>query len=94
MCCLGYEYSDAREDIAPPDAETISVAEDLEESEVVVVSSDSLADSVEPVMRPPTSRSGMTQEPQQTAQQPGMQDRREKRRKWHPRKRRRKPHKT
>lgn len=93
MCCLGYEYSDAREDIALTDTETISVAEDVEEGEVIVVSSDSLAESVEPVTRPTTGRSGMPQEPQQTAQQPGMEERREKRRKWHPRKRRRKPHK-
>lgn len=93
MCCLGYEYSDACEDTALTDTETISVAEDVEEGEVIVVSSDSLAEPVEPVMRPTTSESGMPQKPQQTAQQPGMQERREKRRKWHPRKRRRKPHK-
>jgi cell fate regulator YaaT (PSP1 superfamily) len=93
MCCLGYEYSDAREDIALTDTETISVAEEVEEGEVVVVSSDSLGDSVEPAMLSAAVRSGMPQGPQQAGQQPGTQERREKRRKWHPRKRRRKPHK-
>ncbi len=93
MCCLGYEYSDAREDIALTDTETISVAEEVEEGEVVVVSSDSLGDSVEPAMLSATVRSGMPQGPQQAGQQPGTRERREKRRKWHPRKRRRKPHK-
>jgi cell fate regulator YaaT (PSP1 superfamily) len=93
MCCLGYEYSDAREDIVLTDTETISVAEEVEEGEVVVVSSDSLGDSVEPAMLSAAVRSGMPQGPQQAGQQPGTQERREKRRKWHPRKRRRKPHK-
>jgi len=93
MCCLGYEYSDAREDIALTDTETISVAEEVEEGEIVVVSSDSLGDSVEPAMLSAAVRSGMPQGPQQAGQQPGTQERREKRRKWHPRKRRRKPHK-
>jgi cell fate regulator YaaT (PSP1 superfamily) len=91
MCCLGFEYSETSpEGISLPDIETISVAED-EESEVIVASSDSFTETVVPVSQPDISVTESRREPQQPEQQPGREEKKGKRRRWHPRKRRRKP---
>lgn len=92
MCCLGFEYSEAgRGNAQLPDTETVSISED-EASEVIVSSSDLLPQAVEPAAHQPAAgevNSGS--QPQQTESQSGKPEKREKRRKWYPRKRRKKP---
>jgi cell fate regulator YaaT (PSP1 superfamily) len=88
MCCLGFEYSESMpEDTALPEVETLSIMEEpeKEQGELVVASSDSDTESAPDVR----SDAGPPRPPQ--ADQPEQKRSRGKRRKWHPRKRRRKP---
>jgi len=86
MCCLGFEYSESSpEDTALPEIEALSILDEpeKEQGELVVASSDS---GPEPVPEP-RSDAG----PPQPSTQPEQKRSRGKRRKWHQRKRRRKP---
>ena len=85
MCCLGFEYSESMpEDTALPEIETLAIVDEPEkEGELVVASSDSEMNA-SPELRPDA---GSRQPSTQTEQKKS----RGKRRKWHPRKRRRKP---
>jgi cell fate regulator YaaT (PSP1 superfamily) len=92
MCCLGYEYSEAQqqEETGLFEEEAISLA-DEDEEEIVVVSSDALLSLKEPDMQsqqgiPPAAETG------QPGRQPEGQEKKEKRRKWRPKKRRKKFH--
>jgi len=90
MCCLGFEYSETSpEGTSVPDIETISVAED-EESEVIIASSDSFTETVAPVSQPNVSATESRREQQQPEQHPGREEKKGKRKRWHPRKRRKK----
>jgi cell fate regulator YaaT (PSP1 superfamily) len=91
MCCLGFEYSEMSSgDTSLPDADNIAVSED-EQNEVVVVSGDPSAETPQPVVQPITVRTDQHQSPQPTEQQSANKGKKEKRRKWHPRRRKRKP---
>jgi hypothetical protein len=85
MCCLGFEYSESMPaDTVLSETETFSIVDEPErESELVVASSDSEMETA------PEVRSDAG--PRQPAAQPEQKRSRRKRRKWHPRKRRRKP---
>jgi len=85
MCCLGFEYSESMpEDTSLPEIETLSIVDEPEkEGELVVASSDSEMETV-PEVR---SDSG----PRQPSTPPEQKRSRGKKRRWHPRKRRRKP---
>jgi cell fate regulator YaaT (PSP1 superfamily) len=88
MCCLGFEYSESMpEDTALPEVETLSIMEEpeKEQGELVVASSDSDTESAPDVR----SDAGPPRPPQ--ADQSEQKRSRGKRRKWHPRKRRKKP---
>jgi cell fate regulator YaaT (PSP1 superfamily) len=89
MCCLGYEYSNSiREDAAYIEAE-MPVPEEGESVELVVASSDVPGDT------PGTPQQSAGNEPSrdssQPSPQPENQEQTEKRRRWHPKKRRKKP---
>lgn len=85
MCCLGFEYSDTSlDDISMAESDTVSVSEeDMEEA--VVASSETPA---EPVVQPELS---LREDPEQPGSPEKKTETKPKRRKWHPRKRRRKP---
>ncbi len=95
MCCLGYEYSEAlQEEPAYSENETIALTDDEEAGEIVVASSEPLVDAQEPApQRTPEGGSppqGLPDAQQQT-QKPGRKD---KRRKWYPRKRKKRKQNT
>jgi cell fate regulator YaaT (PSP1 superfamily) len=85
MCCLGFEYSESMpEDTSLPEAETLSIVDEPEkEGELVVASSDSEIETA------PEARSDSG--PRQPSTQHEQKKPRGKRRRWHPKKRRRKP---
>lgn len=92
MCCLGYEYSETlQEEPALSESETLAVTEDEEAGEIVVASSDTLIEAGEqtPQIVPQTGSS--SQQPAESSQQPEKPGRRDKRRKWYPRKRKKRP---
>lgn len=94
MCCLGFEYSEAfSEDAALIEEEVLAVPETEEVGEVIVASSDSLAETVEPVTQPSPFSGGPSKEAQLPIQQPGNQEKKDKNKKWHMKKRRRRFHK-
>ncbi len=88
MCCLGFEYSEApQEEPAYSERETLAITEDQEAGEIVVTSSDSLVDATE---SPPVPVAEGTPEPQKrpgSIQQQEKSGRRDKRRRWHPKRR-------
>lgn len=93
MCCLGFEYSEAfSEDAALIEEEALAVPENEEVGEVIVASSDSLPETVEPVTLPSLLSGGSSKEAQQPIQQPGNQQKKDKNKKWHMKKRRRRFH--
>ena len=85
MCCLGFEYSESMpEDTALPEIETLAIVDEPEkEGELVVASSDSEMNAAPELRADAGSRQPSTQTEQKKSKG--------KRRKWHPRKRRRKP---
>ncbi len=84
MCCLGFEYSETS---LMAESDTVSVSEeDMEEA--VVASSETPAEPAELVVQPELS---LREEPEQPAGPENKTENKPKRRKWHPRKRRRKP---
>jgi cell fate regulator YaaT (PSP1 superfamily) len=88
MCCLGYEYSEApQEEPVYSESETIAITEDEEAGEIVVASSDSLVDANEPSTQRATEGNAASQKPPDSVQQQEKPGRRDKRRKWYPRKR-------
>jgi cell fate regulator YaaT (PSP1 superfamily) len=88
MCCLGFEYSEISSGYNPSsDAGTGPVSED-EENEIVVISDDALPVAPRPVNDLVTVRAEETGGPKPDGQQAVKQ--KEKRKKWHPRRRRRK----
>ncbi|MBM4145277.1 MAG: hypothetical protein FJ240_03240 [Nitrospira sp.] len=94
MCCLGFEYSETfSEDAALIEEEALAVPENEEAGEVIVASSDSLAETVEPVAQPSLLSGGPSREAQRPIQQPESQEKKEKNKKWHMKKRRRSFHK-
>ncbi|MFZ5907464.1 MAG: PSP1 domain-containing protein [Nitrospirota bacterium] len=91
MCCLGYEYSETLpEEALLPEDETITVAEEGEE-EILVVSSDTLLSGEEPPVQLPQENIPPAQTGQD-ARQPEKHAKKEKRRKWRPKRRRKKFH--
>jgi cell fate regulator YaaT (PSP1 superfamily) len=93
MCCLGYEYSEAQqqqEETGLFEEEAVSLT-DEDEEEIVVVSSDVILSSREPDVQSPQSVPPAA-ERGQPGQQPEGQEKKEKRRKWRPKKRRKKFH--
>jgi cell fate regulator YaaT (PSP1 superfamily) len=91
MCCLGFEYSEARhEDALLPDTEPIPASGD-EQIEVIVASSDLPQETPLPVHPPSVAAANPEVQALQTEQQSGNPEKKEKRRKWYPRKRRKKP---
>jgi len=93
MCCLGFEYSEAfSEDAALIEEEALAVPENEEAGEVIVASSDSLAETVEPVTQPALFSGGPSKEAQRPVQQPETQEKKDKNKKWHMKKRRRRFH--
>lgn len=93
MCCLGFEYSETSlEDVTLAEEDSISVAEDTEVGEVVVASSDSLAEVAEPVTQLGIFSGESSREAQQPAQQPERQEKKKKHKKWHMKKHRRRSH--
>jgi hypothetical protein len=88
MCCLGYEYSETlQEEPALSESETLAVTEDEEAGEIVVASSDSLIEADEPAPQLVPQTGSSSQQPAESSQQPEKPGRRDKRRKWYPRKR-------
>jgi len=88
MCCLGYEYSETlQEEPALSESETLAVTEDEEAGEIVVASSDSLIEADEPAPQLVPQTGSSSQQPTESSQQPEKPGRRDKRRKWYPRKR-------
>ena len=86
MCCLGFEYCESpAEDAALHETDTISVTEDPEKEldELVVTSSDSVPETE----TEPRSDAGS----HQPSAQPEQERPKWKKRKWHPRKRKKKP---
>jgi len=93
MCCLGFEYSEAfSEDAALIGEEVLAVPETEEVGEIIVASSDSLVETVEPVTQPFLLSSSPSKEAQQQIQQPENQEKKGKNKKWHMKKRRRRFH--
>ncbi|MFZ3136644.1 MAG: regulatory iron-sulfur-containing complex subunit RicT [Thermodesulfovibrionales bacterium] len=93
MCCLGFEYSEAfSEDAALIEEEALAIPENEEAGEVIVASSDSLAETVEPATQPALFSGGPSKEVQQPIQQPENQEKKDKNKKWHIKKRRRRFH--
>ena len=94
MCCLGFEYSEAfSEDAALIEEEALAIPENEEAGEVIVASSDSLAEAVEPLTLPSLFSGDPSREAQQPIQQPENQEKKDKNKKWHMKKRRRRFHK-
>jgi len=92
MCCLGYEYSETlQEEPALSESETLAVTEDEEAGEIVVASSDSLIEAGEPAPQPAPQTGSSSQQPVESSPQPEKPGRRDKRRKWYPRKRKKRP---
>ena len=93
MCCLGFEYSEAfSEDAALIEEEVIAVPENEEVGEIIVASSDSLPETVEPVTQPALFSGSLSKDAQQPVQQPENQEKKDKNKKWHMKKRRRRFH--
>lgn len=85
MCCLGFEYSESSpEDIVSPEIETLSILDEPEKQDELVVTS---SDSVPETETEPRSDAGS----HQPSAQPGQEKPKWKKRKWHPRKRKKKP---
>jgi cell fate regulator YaaT (PSP1 superfamily) len=80
MCCLGFEYTESDSSV-PVDSETIPVAED-ETGEIVVVSSEPLPEAEPLTLRDNPEESGEGESPY---------TKKERRRKWFPRKRKKRP---
>jgi cell fate regulator YaaT (PSP1 superfamily) len=93
MCCLGYEYSEIpQEEPVYAENEAIAITEDEEAGEVVVASSDALAESTESSPQRASEAAVSSQKtPESPQQQQEKRGRREKRRKWYPRKRKKRP---
>lgn len=92
MCCLGYEYSEAlQEEPVYAENEALTVADDEEAGELVVASSDAPAEANEVVPQRASEGTVSPQKSPDSPQQPEKQRRREKRRKWFPRKRKKRP---
>jgi cell fate regulator YaaT (PSP1 superfamily) len=93
MCCLGFEYSETfSEDAALIEEEVIAVPENEEVGEIIVASSESLPETVEPVPQPSLFSGGPSKEAQRPIQQPENQEKKDKNKKWHMKKRRRRFH--
>jgi cell fate regulator YaaT (PSP1 superfamily) len=88
MCCLGFEYSDTSiDDISIDESDAVSVyEEDMEEA--VVASSEIPANPAELAVQPELS---LREDSEQPAGPETKTESKPKRRKWHPRKRRKKP---
>lgn len=92
MCCLGYEYSETlQEEPVYAENEAMAVAEDEEAGELVVASSDALAEANEAVPQRVSEGAVSSQKPPESSQQQEKKGRRDKRRKWYPRKRKKRP---
>jgi cell fate regulator YaaT (PSP1 superfamily) len=88
MCCLGYEYSETMpEEPVYAESETIAITEDDEAGEIVVASSETLVEANEPLPQRQQEGSVATEKPAESPQQHDKPVRRDKRRKWYPRKR-------
>lgn len=93
MCCLGYEYTETiKDEPVSAESESIAITEDGDEGEVVVASSDSLAEGIETSPQRTDERSDVSQTPPDQEQKVESQRRRDKRRKWYPKKRKKKAH--
>jgi cell fate regulator YaaT (PSP1 superfamily) len=93
MCCLGFEYSEAfSEGAALIEEEVIALPENEEVGEIIVASSDSLPETVEPVTQPSLFSGSPSKEAQRPIQQPENQEKKDKNKKWHMKKRRRRFH--
>jgi len=92
MCCLGYEYSETlQEEPALAESETIAVTEDEEAGEIVVALSDPLIEAGESAPQRVAAAVSPSQQPPESSQLPEKTGRRDKRRKWYPRKRKKRP---
>ncbi len=91
MCCLGFEYSEkCHEEFSQSEVETISVAEDVEGSEVMIASIDLLPEDIAPAPQIAATALDSNPGPIQAERQAVNAGRRERRRKWHPKRRRKK----
>jgi len=93
MCCLGFEYSETGYgDSARPlrETETAPVTEDVE-NEAMIPAGDPFPGVAEPVYQTVSAPITASTEPPQPGPQPEKSEKKEKRRKWYPRKRRKKP---
>jgi len=86
MCCLGFEYSEAQGNAALIE-ESIPATEDEELAETVIASGDLLNGSA----REEQEELSLRDDDQPAEQQPGKQDPKGKRRRWHPRRRKKRP---
>jgi cell fate regulator YaaT (PSP1 superfamily) len=92
MCCLGFEYSETGHwDVPLPETETISLAEDPEESELILTLHDPFPEAVETANQLVAAESSTNSGPPQTETQSENPEKKGKRRKWYPRKRKKKP---
>jgi cell fate regulator YaaT (PSP1 superfamily) len=92
MCCLGYEYSEAvQEEPVYTETETLAITEDEEAGEIIVASSDPLVEAGEPSPQRRPEGSTASHKPPDSGQQPDKAGKRDKRRKWYPRKRKKRP---
>lgn len=92
MCCLGYEYSETlQEEPVLAESETIAVTEDEEAGEILVALSDPLIEAGESAPQRLAAAGSPSQQPPESSQQPEKPGRRDKRRKWYPRKRKKRP---
>ncbi len=95
MCCLGYEYSEVqREEPSYPETDAIALTEEQEAGEIVVASSDSPTDSQETPLAGRAEPDGSSRDVPSAPQEKQKSGRREKRRKWYPRKRKKKQQNT
>lgn len=94
MCCLGYEYSEAlQEEPVYSEGEALTVTEDEEAGEIVVASSDALPEVNESLPQQVSEGIVSSEKPPESPQQHEKKGRRDKRRKWYPRKRKKRPQK-
>jgi cell fate regulator YaaT (PSP1 superfamily) len=92
MCCLGYEYSEALpEEPVYAENEAIAITEAEEAGEVVVASSDALVEASESLPQQVSEGTVSSQKPPESPQQKEKHGKRDKRRKWYPRKRKKRP---
>ena len=84
MCCLGFEYSDlSPEDMALTEENSISISEDEEAFGMMVTTSDSSSEAVEPPAKPETDSQSPISQPEKKKFTGKHRRRRRRRRRFH-----------